>query len=534
VDAEFEGKDGVTNFLTPNRIVDPGVDYFYLGNLLGATHNKMKLWVHHCPAPTAATAEYSFVSVQDDYVAFLHTDDTKPTLLQYLDDAHYNANKALDCVSATHYGAVAWTDGTKELIVNATKQVNGVHLDDIVYQGTVDFVNAWAGLSVDPVEIGDIIPSDIRIDADNHCSLLQRNDYYVSEISVADDLSLTLAQNVLKTNYDAGAEHACAQVTIGISSGLISGGAVFCCNYEPDAVGAIVFQYSTSVTGPWTDVFPDTQEWTQRYSVAGTVGDIQGSVAHDSFPIPGTPDYLYVRAKTTYGTKTFYGVVSRLQWYYGWRWSDAGESYWPHITGNRITAYRSRFGGSGVLVREIVANWNDVGVIDDTPWATSYVMRIVERSWADFWGTPTVIVSESAYAENDTGYNAFVSAVFADGSIGITYELSGVPHLFVFTTSWTEITLPALPTGYTYVELGPLVELPQRCFVVIVVDGAYNSAIAVYDITAGTWSIQTSAAFSGFGSFNTDGTKLFFTTDDGLWHCTSVLAPSNAVWFFQI
>jgi hypothetical protein len=502
----------MTNFLARSIVVAPAAIAFY-GRIHGQTYSGIDVWPSSADTPTTATAEYAFTpDPNKPYIAFFHTTDAKPTLLYYDADGNYNADKALDCVDATHYGAVVWTEGTKELIVNTAKKSTGFHLADINYQGTVDFASAVVSLTADPVTW--VIPSDIRIDTNGHCSLLQRNDYYVTEVSVADDLSLTLEHSAIQTLYSSGAEFLFGgfelayngEPTIEDSMLTLTARAVIRCNYEPDTVPVLTIQWggeSTVNTPPdaWNDYAPTDPAYDQpNVTVTGSM----------LTSVMGSHSYVWVRCKVVYGSTVLYGYQQRLlgtpEMYtiwnpetpgwdgYGYReYHLSGGGVAVSITGTRTLLYRTQFGPEGGVVdREIVRTYTAVPAIDSDPNPTSNVARIVERDWTDFWAEPTVIVSDTVFSTGASDYNAFVSQIFADGSIGLAYDLFGTPHLFVFTDAWAEITLPDLPAGYTYSAIGSLVELPQPCLVVVVDGPDSTNGIGIYDIGAGTWTMQCS------------------------------------------
>jgi hypothetical protein len=559
------------DFLSQSIVVAPAAIAFQ-GRIHGQSYSGIDVWPSSQGTPTLLTAEYAFTPDPNlPYVAFFHTADAKPTLLYYDADGNGNTDKALDCIDATHYGAVVWTDGTKELIVNTAKKAGGFYLADINYQGTVDFASSLVGVTADPVT--SVVSSDIRIDVNGHCSLLQQNNYYTTEVSVADDLSLTLEHYTVRTLYSSGAEFAYSDFSVGEGPlpqtdenpmETLFVVATLQCNYTPDTIPELTIQYgaeATTNTPPdaWTDYIPTDPTYDQpNMTITGSM------LTYGNLPQVA---YVWVRAKVVYGDKAFYSYAQRLkgsseQWsiyhpeipgyitsfYVSFTPFGAGVAI--SITGTRTLLYRVQFGPTGsVLGREIVKTYTAVSVTTDDPDPTSRVVRIAERDWADFWAEPTVIVSDVAYTDNDQNFIAFTSTVFADDSIGLAYDWGETPHLFVFTDAWAEITLPALPTGYTYSAIGPLVELPQPCFVVVVNGPDSTNGIGIYDITAGTWTMQcgsysvtyegygtyTYGILSEFGSFNTNGTRLFFIHgQDGLWHCTSVTVQSNAVWFFGI
>jgi hypothetical protein len=546
------------NFVANSRVVDPGVASFYIGDFTGPAHNKVKLWWKSCPAPTASTAEYDFVPAQDDYIAFLHTDDTKPTLLEYGQPDHYNMNKAVDCLGATLYGAAAWDSSTtKVLVVNADRNETGLHLADINYQGTIDFASAWAALTSDPVTV--VTPSDIRIDTSDHCSLLMTNDYYVSEVSVDDVLATTIVHNALKTTYTAGAEFARAAFDLTITDQVfpdwpiggyynvytITAAAGLMCDYSEDTVPTLTIQWGIGATVPasWTDYIPTDPSYDQPNMT------ITGSVLVSEF---GHNSPIWVRCKVTYGAKTFYSYAQRFHGTDWFGYSDGWEGYWYYyqdgtytssisITGTRTSLTRPRIRAENVLAKEIVRSYTNVAVTSGEPSPTSYTARIVEKDWADFWAAPTVIVSsiEMGSSAANNAYASFVSAVFADSTACVAFYYSGVLTLYRLAEGvWSEVTLPAVPDGYTLDSENPLilVDLDNPCLVTTIgQDDPYGTRLIIYDITLNTWTVQGgSLSSSDMVAFNTEHDKLFFNSAvDGLWHCTSV-AQSNAVWYMQI
>jgi len=522
----------VTDFLTPNRIVDPGVDYFYLGDLGGLNHNKVKLWYHDCPAPTAETAEYDFTPAQEDYIAFLHTDDTKPTLLAF--DGH--GGTAVDCISADIYGFAVYYEG-QFLIVNADRNPTGFHLADIIYSGIVDFLPLWVSFTADTIT--QVAGHDVRIDASDHHSILTTNCYYVSEVAVADDLSASVIHNEPKVLYSAGAESVTFDYGIdGPSASFVLGGSVLC-NYDPGVTPSLTFQYGDTPTGPWTDIAPDSQTWEPSTGTVGNLGRIEGYILLASLPVPYT-GYLYLRMKVTYGAKVFYSGVARTQRPYGnYSIGSAGAVYLPDITGTMVNIQKLHFlpDVGKVLVKETLTTW--VARVYDI------VGRLVERDWADFWSEPTVIVtseSNGSFAASNA-YIPFTSTGFSDGTVGIAYYEyvdAYLPALWLRTDGvWAKITLPAIPEGYEWDNSEPLylVDLDHPCLVTTITQlDPYGYRLIIYDITLGTWTVQGGSISNGFPlAFNTAHDKLFFLSAvDGLWHCTSALLPSNAIWYMGI
>lgn len=510
------------NFVAHSRIVDPGVDFFYLGDFAGAVYDKVKLWYHGCPAPTEETAEYDFPSAQGDYTAFLHTDDTKPTLL------NYHPTGMLDCINDDIYGVVSLSGGDV-LVVNAVRNPTGFHLADIIYQGVVDFLPLWTSFTADPIT--QLAEHDVRIDANGHNSILTTNPYYVSEVTVASDLSASVIHNELKVLYSAGAESVSFDYRIdGPTLSFVLGG-VLLCNYEPGVTPSLTFQYGDAPTGPWTDIAPDSQTWKPSTSAAGTLGRIEGYILMASLPVPYT-GYLYLRMKVTYAAKTFYSAVARTHRPYGnYSIGSAGSQYNPVLNGTMVNVQKLHFlpDTGKMIVKETVSTW--VANVYDI------VGRLVERDWADFWSEPTVIVtseSNGSLAANNA-FIPFASRNFSDGSVGIAYFDGYLPALWLRTEGmWEKVVLPAIPEGYEWND-EPLflVDLDHPCIVTTITQNdPWGTRLIIYDITLGTWSVQGGNLASGYAiAFNSEGDKLFFmSADDGLWHCTS-LVPSNSIFF---
>lgn len=514
------------NFLAHSRVVDPGVDYFYLGDFSGAVHNKVKLWHHACPAPTLETAEYAFTPVQDDYIAFLHTNDTKPTLLEYDKPQHYNMRLVRDALSATIYGAMAWdSDTTKVLVVNANRNATGLHLADIIYQGTVDFAAEMAGVTDDPLTY--VWPADLRIDEDGLCRVLHFNDFYVAETMVAADLSIALEQYATRNYVEEGAEGVGGSCHAdGLN--LAFDGEVYC-NYAPGETGTMTYQTSLATTGPWSDLGPDSQEWVPEGVAIGQVGTVHATVAFASLPVPAYPAYLYVRAKVTYNGQVVYSYITSVRTRYGAYTVAFLSSPAPSVVGKRIQVSQVRYAGGQLCCREVVQRY-DTSISMYAEVST----HITERDWTDFWGVSTEIVPGDE--DNASQPPAFTSATFADGSVGLAYYFLGVLTLWMRIDGvWSQMTLPVTPEGY---ELDPeepllLVDLDHPSIITTINQSdPWGYRLAVYDLTLGMWTIQQANLTTNYNiAFNTAHDKLFFMSgDDSLWHCTSVQG-SNAIWF---
>lgn len=505
-------------------LVDPRVDYFYLGDFTGPIYDKIKLWSRYCPAPTEGTAEYDFTPAQDDYVAFLHTDDAKPTLLEYGVPNHVNMNTALDCVTDTLYGAIAWERyRAKVLVVNATKNAKGLHLSDILYQGTVDFSTAWGALPVTRV-----FPGDVRIDEDGRCRLLMTNElngdgYYsfpafVSEVAVNSDLTTEVAQNVISKYYSSGAEYISYAANV-VPPGLLFEGSLKC-NFNQFATASAVIQYATNVAGPWTDYTP------ADFVLSGV--DVVASIPYAILP-DGVN--VYVRMAVTYGGLTLTGKI------YLWHPLGGGGhtfALYSDITfsGQRFDIQSTRYGpdDTSIIANEIVRTY--VNAPSTNPIPTETVNRIVQRAWADFWGTPVVIISSGGQA-------TFYTGKFSDGTEALLQYTGGDTRtLYRYSGGvWSLVSLTALPVGYTdTANFTMFIDLENPVMVsTIIKDDPYVYCPALYDLTTETWSFLSGNIYmSETIAFNEMLDKLFFVADDAYWHCTSGALPSNAIWYMGI